>query len=102
MPWSQVIEHRHTAGGSAIRIFSAWCRMSPSRGWQVQQSDQSGLPLDERADGRALILAEDQMAFPTALFGSVLGREGTLVDGEHWVLKPGPARKLCRDRPRVQ
>ena len=36
---------------------------------KMQQSDHPGLPFDERADRRALVLADDQIAFLTLLRG---------------------------------
>ena len=56
----------------------------------MQQSDHPGLPFDECADRRFLVLADDEIAFPVPRLGAVLGREGPLVDGEHRLLKPRP------------
>ena len=58
---------------------------------QVQQTDQSGLALDECADRGLLLLADDQVALPMSGLGSVLGWEGPLVDGAHRLFEPGPA-----------
>jgi acyl CoA:acetate/3-ketoacid CoA transferase beta subunit len=57
----------------------------------VQQADHSGLPLDQGADRRALVLADDQITFPMAGLGTVIGLERPLADSEHGLLGPGPA-----------
>ena len=56
----------------------------------MQQPDHPGLPFDECADRRALVLADDEITFPVPRLGAVLGREGPLVDREHRMLKPRP------------
>jgi hypothetical protein len=58
---------------------------------QAQQPDHPGLPFDQRADRRALVLADDEISFPVPRVGAVRGLEGPLVDGEHRLLEPGPA-----------
>jgi len=47
----------------------------------MQQSDHPGLPLDERADRRALILADEEIAFRKT---EALAREGRV-----WLRSPG-------------
>jgi hypothetical protein len=54
---------------------------------QVQQPDEAGLALDERADRGALVLSDDQVAFPVPGLAAVLGRERPLVDRAHRLLK---------------
>ena len=58
---------------------------------KVKKADESGPSFDECADRRALVLADDQIPLPVAWFGSVLGWERTVMDGEHRLLEPGPA-----------
>jgi hypothetical protein len=60
VPWSQVIERSsdlrevaHAGGQRGVHRQGV-----PPR--QVQQPDHPGLPLDQRADHRALVLADDQ------------------------------------------
>ena len=57
---------------------------------KVQQPDYPGLPFDEGADRRGLVLTNDQVSLPMPGLRAVLGRKRPFVDGEHRVLKPWP------------
>lgn len=59
--------------------------------WEMQQPQETGLALDERADGGLLALTDDQITFPVSRFAAVFGSEGPLVDRQHRLFKPGPA-----------
>jgi hypothetical protein len=48
------------------------------------------LAFDQRADRRALVFADDEIALPMASLGAILGCEGPLIDGEHGLFEPGP------------
>ena len=50
-------------------VFDLHVRL-PSGGRQAQQPDQPGLPLDQRADRRARVLADDEVALPVPRPGS--------------------------------
>lgn len=50
---------------------------------KMEQNQQSGRAFDERADRAVLFSANDQVAFPIACFGAVLGQEWALVDRQH-------------------
>ncbi|EPQ45517.1 transposase [Mycobacterium pseudoshottsii JCM 15466] len=64
----------------------------------MHQSNQPGLALDEGADRRALVLAEDEVAFPVSWLTAVGGGEWPLVDRQHRLGEPWatPARPLVR------
>jgi hypothetical protein len=57
---------------------------------EVEQPDRPGLPFDEGADRRGLVLADDQVSLPMPGLRAVLGQKRPFVDGEHRVLKPWP------------
>ena len=54
----------------------------------MQQPDEPGLSLDEGADHRALVLADNEIAFPVPGLAAVAGFEGALMDGEHRLGEP--------------
>src|SRR5262245_46945342 len=67
-------------------------------GGKVHQSDQTGLALDEGADRRALVLADDEVTFPVPRLAAVGGSEWPLMDRQHRLSEPWatPARALVR------
>jgi hypothetical protein len=68
---------------------------------QVQQPDHPGLPFDQRADCRALVLADDEISLPVPGLRAVIGLEGPLADGEHRLLEPRAAPVATLMRPPV-
>jgi hypothetical protein len=58
---------------------------------KAQQPHRQGLTLDEGADGRLLVPADDQISFPMSCLAAVLRLEGPLPDREHRLLEPGTA-----------
>ena len=56
---------------------------------QMQPTDEAGLVFDQRADRRALVLADEELALPMARLRAIVGWEGSLVDGEHRLFEPG-------------
>src|SRR5689334_24907117 len=61
---------------------------------EVQEPDQSGRALDERADRRALVSADDQVALPVPCLAAIFNRRGPLMDCEHRLLK-ARAAAIC-------
>lgn len=56
----------------------------------VQQPDDPSGALDQCADHRALVFADDVVALPVSGLGAVTRVEGPLVDGQHGLCEPGP------------
>jgi hypothetical protein len=46
----------------------------------VQQTNDSGRALDERANGRLLVPPDDEITFPGPGLGAVIGGERAIVD----------------------
>lgn len=69
--------------------------------WQMHQTHHSGLTFDQGGDRRAVVVANDQVAFPVASLRSVIDRERTVVDGEHRLLKPWSSALLTLVRAAV-
>ena len=90
VPWSQVIERSNAGGRSAMPGPQRLVQGVAVSAGEVQQPDQPGLPLDERADRRALVLADDQIAFPVP--GSERSSGGK---GRWWIVSIG-----CSNRGR--
>ena len=67
-------------------------------GGKVHQSNQAGLALNESADRRALVLADDEVTFPVARLTAVSGIEWPLMDRQHRLSEPRttPAWPLVR------
>jgi hypothetical protein len=57
----------------------------------MQQTNEPCLTFHQRADGRALVLADEEIALPMARLGAIVGVEGSLVDAEHRLFEAGPA-----------
>jgi hypothetical protein len=57
----------------------------------VQEPDRPGLSLDQGADRRALVFANDEIALPMPGLGPVQRIEGPLADGEYGLLEPPPS-----------
>jgi hypothetical protein len=60
----------------------------------MHQPHHPGLAFDECADRRAVMITDDEVTFSVPGLRTVLRGERALVDGEHWMLKPGPSSLL--------
>jgi hypothetical protein len=58
---------------------------------QMQQANHAGLAFDQRADGRTLVLADDEVSLPMPGLAAILWLERALVDGQHRLLEAWPA-----------
>ncbi|GAA3295046.1 hypothetical protein GCM10020295_21190 [Streptomyces cinereospinus] len=58
---------------------------------QVHQRHAASGAFDQGTDGRGVVLADDQIAFPVAGHRPVLGLCGTTADHHHGVAEAGPA-----------
>jgi len=68
---------------------------------QVHQPQHPGLAFDQRTDRREVVVADDEVALPVPGFRPVGRRDGTVVDGEHGLLKPRPPALLALVRSAV-
>jgi len=55
---------------------------------QVQETDQAGVSLHERADRRRLVFADDQISLLVSGLRTDRQRERPVVDGQHRLLRP--------------
>src|SRR6185295_18390697 len=96
MSWSQVIDWIRFEGREPMVVAIAVRRESASRVGRRSRRIRRVWRLDEGADRRALIVADDEVAFPVPRLAAVGGGEWPLVDeqrrlGEPWAT---PARAL--------
>ena len=82
--WSQVIVRNRSAGSLAMArrmAASTWYGVSAVA--QVQQQHVASAALDESADRSAVVLADDEIAFPMARHRSVLDLGAAFADQNH-------------------
>ena len=81
----QILHTGYKSGVQGIRVTAG----------QVDQPQHSGLPFDQRADWREVRVVDNEVAFPVPGHGSIVNRDGPVVDGEHWLLEPRPPALLA-------
>jgi hypothetical protein len=92
----RVADSRGAMPGQRWPVLDARLIAVPAHARQVQEHHAPGRPLDERAD-RGAAKPEDQVAFPVAWHGAVLGLCGPLADHD---LRPHEAlAATARARP---
>ena len=97
LPWSQVMV-RNSSPGSVAMAWRIACidRARVAAVGQVQQHHVAGGALDEGADRGPAVLADDEVAFPVAGHGPVVGLGGPFADHDH----VGDAGPVFSSRPR--